>query len=71
MAIRKAWLAVGILALIAQVISALIKSGLVAKKSSRAKTVGLIMNGMSMLVFIVAWAMYVASGPTAPPGNFS
>lgn len=71
MAIRKTWLAVGILALIAQVMAALIKSGLVAKRSKRAKTVGPIMNFTSLLVFIVAWGMYVGSGPTAPPGNFS
>ena len=71
MTIRKTWLAAGILALIAQVMAALIKSGLLAKKSGRAKTAGLVMNVMSMLVFIVAWGMYVGSGPTAPPGNFS
>ena len=63
MAIRKGWLVVGILALIAQGISVLIKSGMVAKRSAMAKTIGQFMNITSFLVFIVAWGIYVGSGP--------
>ena len=70
MAIRKAWLVVGILALIAQMVSALIKSGMLAKRSAMAKTIGPFMNVMSLLVFIVAWGLYVGSGPAGPYNNY-